>query len=122
MREEPISIVQGESSIWDPSFRTLTITRDPLEASHEISHIKLGHTSSAGSKLSDLLEEREAWKEALRRISPEEIRVSKIRRDMSTYLDEVGREYGYFSPQYRIGSKWLEEVESLAEKRKKEVR
>jgi len=111
---------EGVPSFFNPSRNILVLSSDPLEAAHELAHVRLGHSIS-GSSLFELNEEREAWKEALRRINPDEIKVSKVERDMNTYLEEVGREYGYGGAQYQIGSRWLEEVISLARKRKKEA-
>jgi len=119
--EEPIDLQLGKTSLWDPQFRILTLSGDPLDTGHELAHVRLGHTHSMGSILGDLVEEREAWKEALRRISPEEIKVSQVSDSLNTYLEEVGKRYGYGSSQYQMGSKMVGEVVEYAKKRKKEA-
>lgn len=119
--DRPIDIVQGKTGLWDPSFRILTITKDPLTTSHELAHARLGHTSSMGSILGDLVEEKEAWKEALRRIDPEEIRIVDIKNNLASYLEQVDKYYGSSSPQHEMGVKIINEVVEYARKRKKEV-
>lgn len=109
-------------SYWNPLSRRITLKdTSPLGTAHEIAHARLEHDIS-GSSLVELSQEADAWKYALRRINPEEVRVNFVRRSMVSYLGEVAGEFGKGSPQYQFAGRKVREVVEYARKSKKEAR
>ena len=119
----PIHLIVDRNvrSFWSPASREIVLGSGytPLEAGHEIAHARLGHDLS-GSALADIVQERDAWMETLRRIPPEEISTSEIRRSLSSYLHEIADTYGRSSRQHLMAKKLCGGVIDYARKRKKE--
>lgn len=108
---------------WEPDTNTIIFGADinPQRAGHEISHARLRH-SLATSLVGRLVAEKDAWMDALRRLPPEEIKVSEIDRDFSTYVDGVARVYGEGSQQYKVALNFRERILDYARERRKELR
>lgn len=105
-------------SYWDPVDKAIVLgSYSPQEFAHEFAHAKFGHGFQA-SALSEFYEERDAWREALRRLPPEEIRVSEVEEALSTYVNSPF----LTSEQRRMALRLSEEVIHYAKQRKKEAR
>jgi len=118
-----IEVDKSQHSFWSPSKRVLSLgkDRDPLVVAHELAHIELEHDIS-GSPLTDLIQERDAWKKALRRINPEEIKLGSVGKSMGSYLRDINYEYGRTSPQYSLAKRVTKEIIEYAKQRKKEAK
>lgn len=123
INRNPECLPTGEvlESRWNPIARRIILKgSSPLGAAHEIAHVKLEHDMS-GSPLVDMVHERDAWKSALRRIDPSEIRVRDISSCLDTYLANVATAYGKASRHYEMALGMKDEVVAYAKKRKKEA-
>lgn len=118
-----IKVAEDQPSHWDPTGRVIYLGEGytPLDAAHEIAHVKLGHDMS-GSPLVDMVQEKDAWIEALRRMDPREVRVRDISNYLDSYLKNVDVAYGGSHQHTQMASRMKEEVIDYARKRKKEVR
>lgn len=112
-----IKVDEGQRSFWDPTNRIVTLGKDysPFEAAHELAHVRLEHDMS-GAPLVDVVHERDAWKEALSRMNPEEVKVRVVSTSMNTYVRNVGILYGRDSRHYQLAVRMKDEVVELAKK------
>lgn len=119
---KPVEIKLGSTSEWRPSSREIILSPElePLDAAHEIAHFKLEHDIS-GSAIVEMVQEKDAWMVALRKIDPDEIVIYEIARDLGSYVDEVGKESGRHSPQHMMALRLKREVLDYALKRREEL-
>jgi hypothetical protein len=88
--------------------------RLPLVLGHEVSHMRLGHDSLYISPMAELLEERDAWMDSLRRMAPEEVDPDFVNSCVGTYVLEIRKDYGSDSKQFEEAKKIRRELVSLA--------
>ena len=93
---------------WDPIHDELLLPKLPKY--REKAHIILGHElahrenippGSWESPMGTFVAERDAWKETIRKLLPEEIDLDFVNTCLGGYLKEVREYYGEDSPQAR---------------------
>ena len=117
-----LKVGRNPETFWNPIGREIFLAASyiPLDLSHEIAHVELEHDTS-GSSLVDMVQEKDAWMVALRRIDPSEIVICEIQHDLRSYLSEVASEFGRHSPQHILAVRLVGKVVAYARERKKEV-
>lgn len=97
----------------DPRFKK----RSPMVFLHELGHCKYDETFGNEDSYIRMLEERDAWRFALKTLPSEEIDLDLLEDSLSGYVDSVDSEFGE-GPKLESAKKMKNEIMELARKKK----
>lgn len=90
--------------------------RSPMVFAHELGHSIYDHFFSEDPYMA-LIEERDAWKFALKKLPPEEIGLDLLEESLDTYLEAIDEQYGE-SRKLESARKIKNEIMDLARRKK----